>query len=128
MRSKANPKVDKAEAPRGAAPKGSDANCVVAKGTRIEGDFSSTENIRLDGIVVGQLKCERRLVVGEAGRIEGKVTAAEAVVMGNIKGDVSVNGTLQLMGTARIEGDIQAKFLVVEEGAAYIGNCRVGAK
>ena len=128
MLSKTKKKADKAETSRPATLKSSDANCVVAKGTRIEGDFSSVESIRLDGIVIGQLKCERRLVIGEAGRVEGNVTASETVVMGHIKGDVMVSGTLHLMGTAQIEGDIQAKFLVVEEGAAYAGKCLVGAK
>lgn len=127
MLSKPKTKADNAEAPRMAAARGSDANCVVAKGTRIEGDFSSAESIRLDGIVVGQLKCDRRLVIGESGSIEGNVTASEAVVMGRVKGNVVAAGTLHLMGTAHVEGDIQAKFLIVDEGAAYIGNCRVGA-
>ncbi len=114
--------------PRLSALKGGDANCVVSKGTTIEGDFLSSENIRLDGGVNGQLKCEKRLVVGETGRVEGKVEAAEAVIMGQVKGNVSVSGTLHLMGTAKIEGDISAHFLTVEEGAAYNGKCQVGGQ
>ena len=30
------------------------ANCVIAKGTKIEGNFKSTENTRLDGEIVGE--------------------------------------------------------------------------
>lgn len=129
MLTKPKTKVEhKVEPQRAALPKGSDANCVVSKGTRIEGDFASAESVRLDGVVVGQLKCDKRLVIGEAGSVEGKVVAADAVVMGHIKGDLLVSGTLQLTGTARIEGDIQAKSLSVEEGAAYHGKCQVGGK
>ncbi|MCB0564714.1 MAG: polymer-forming cytoskeletal protein [Phaeodactylibacter sp.] len=128
MLSKTKIRPNKAETPRPATMKSSDANCVVSKGTRIEGDFSSAESIRLDGVVIGQLKCEQRLVIGEAGRVEGNVKASETVVMGHIKGDVVVSGTLHLKGTAQIEGNIQAKFLVVEEGATYVGKCLVGAK
>lgn len=128
MRPKAKPREDKPEAARAAMARGSDANCVVSKGTRIEGDFSSTESIRLDGIIVGQLRCDKRLVIGEAGKVEGKVNAADAVIMGHIQGDVVVSGSLQLMGTARIEGDIQARVLAVEEGAVYYGKCQVGGK
>lgn len=128
MRSKAKAKVENSDTFRAASQASTDANCIVAKGTRIEGDFSSTESIRLDGIVVGKVKCERRLVIGEDGKIEGKVNTVDAVVMGRIKGDVNVSGTLRLMGTAFIEGDIHAKTLLVEEGASYIGNCHVGGK
>ena len=128
MLSRTKSKPEPVETPRSVPLKGSDANCVVAKGTRIEGDFISSENIRLDGTVVGQLKCERRLVIGETGKVEGKVISSEAVVMGHVKGDVQISGTLHLMTTARIEGDIRAKSLKVEEGAAYFGKCLVGEK
>ena len=127
-KNKTSTKADKAESPRQAGVKGSDANCVVSKGTRVEGDFASTESIRLDGAVTGQLKCDRRLVIGEEGSVQGKVIAADAVIMGRIKGDVVISGTLHLMGSAHIEGDIHTKFLVVEEGAAYIGKCQVDGK
>lgn len=128
IRSKPKARPEKAETPSPAAVKSSDANCLVSPGARFEGDFSSSENIRIDGAVVGQIRCERKLVIGEEGRVEDKVISAETVVMGRIKGNVEVSGTLQLMGTAHIEGDIQAKFLVVEEGAAYNGKCQVSGK
>jgi cytoskeletal protein CcmA (bactofilin family) len=106
----------------------SDGNCVVSKGTLIEGGFASSENIRLDGRVSGTLKCEKRLVIGEAGRVDGQVTAAEAVIMGAVMGDVIISGSLHLMNTAKIQGDITAKFLVVDEGAVYNGKCQIGGK
>lgn len=106
--------------------KGSDNNCLISKGTTINGDFRSAENIRLDGKVEGTLHCDNRLVVGQTGTITGDVQSQNAVISGKVEGNVQVDGTLQLTATARIKGDLQAKFLAVEEGAVYDGKCVVG--
>lgn len=103
------------------------SNCVVAKGTKIEGNFRSSENLRLDGVIVGEVQCDHKLVMGEQSRIEGKVQAAEAVIMGRIKGDITVSGTLQLQSTAHIEGNIVSKYMIVEEGAEFNGECKIGS-
>ena len=125
---KAKPKKTIESSLNGKSPslKTSDANCVVSTGTHIEGDFSSAENVRLDGSLKGTFKCEKRLVVGEKGRVEGQVQAADAVILGQIDGDIVVNGTLHLRSTAKINGDISTKYLIVDEGAAYNGQCKVG--
>ncbi|HMQ45905.1 MAG TPA: polymer-forming cytoskeletal protein [Saprospiraceae bacterium] len=110
-----------------AALKSNDTNCIVSKGASVEGMFHSAENVRLDGRIKGDLKCDKRLVMGESGTVEGTVLAQEAVIMGNIKGNITINGTLSLMKTARIEGDIKAQSITVEEGALYNGKCQIGA-
>lgn len=119
-------KEGKAPNASGAALRSTDVNCVVSKGTHLEGHFKSAENIRLDGTVTGTVHCEKRLVVGEHGVIEGEVQTATAVVAGRITGNLTVAGVLQLTSTAKIEGDISAQSMSVEEGAMYNGACRVG--
>lgn len=105
---------------------GSSLNCVVAKGTKIEGQFKSVENIRLDGTVVGDVSCNQKLVLGESGRVEGKIDTNDAVIMGHVVGELIVEGILHLNSTANIEGDITAKKMIVEEGARYNGACKIG--
>lgn len=105
---------------------GTGLNCVVAKGTSIDGHFKSTENVRMDGSLTGDINCEKKLVLGETGRVEGKIIAGEAVVMGHVVGELNINGVLHLHSTANIEGDIVAKKIIVEEGARYNGACKIG--
>jgi len=123
LRKKKQPSASNASS---AALRGTDANCVVSPGTHIEGDFKSEENIRLDGSVQGTVHCSKRLVVGEKGAIDGEVKAGTAVISGQITGNLTVDGALQLTSTAKIKGDIQAKRMSVEEGATYNGSCRIG--
>jgi cytoskeletal protein CcmA (bactofilin family) len=99
---------------------------VVSRGSTLEGKFSSTVNVRLDGEVRGDVLVEKRLVVGEDSEIQGNVRASYAAVKGKIRGDIEVKETLHLHATAFIEGNIKAKMLVVDEGARYNGSCLVG--
>ena len=99
----------------------------MASGTRVEGKFHSTENVRLDGFIKGEVKCSQRLVMGETGKVEGNIRTKDAIIMGTIEGEIHAEGTLHLKGTALIRGTINAKFMMVDEGARYVGECRIGS-
>lgn len=106
--------------------KDSQDTCVVAAGTTIEGKFSATENVRLDGKVKGEVKCSQRLVMGESGKVEGNVRTKDGIIMGTVEGELIAEGSLHLKGTAMIRGTITAKTLMVDEGARYVGECKIG--
>ena len=106
--------------------KESGETCVISHGTVIEGKFNSAENIRLDGVLKGEIKCDKRLVMGEQGKVEGNVSTVDAVVMGTVEGELKASGTLTLKGSALIKGIITAKYMIVEEGARYFGDCQIG--
>lgn len=99
---------------------------VIAKGTLIEGKFNCSENVRLDGAVTGEVKVDKRLVMGEGSQVTGNIFARDAAIQGKIKGDVVVKEALHLMESAVIEGNITARTMVVEEGARYNGTCKIG--
>jgi len=108
------------------AAKDSQDTCVVAAGTTIEGKFSATENVRLDGQIKGEVKCSQRLVMGETGRIDGNVRTKDAIIMGTVEGELIAEGSLHLKSTAVIRGMITAKNMIVDEGAKYTGECKIG--
>ena len=99
---------------------------VIAKGTVIEGKFHCTDNVRLDGAIHGEVKVDKRFVMGDSSYVKGNIVARDAAIKGKIKGDVHVKEALQLLDTAEIEGNITAKTMVVEEGARYNGSCKIG--
>ena len=99
---------------------------IIGAGTQIEGKFSATENVRLDGFVKGEVKCSQRLVMGETGKVDGNIRTKDAIIMGTIEGELVAEGSLHLKGTAHIRGSIIAKYMVVDEGARYIGDCKIG--
>lgn len=106
--------------------KDSAATTVIAKGTVIEGKFACGENVRLDGSIHGEVKVDKRFVMGDGSYVKGNIIARDAAIKGKIKGDIQVKEALHLMDSAVIEGNITAKTMVVEEGARYNGSCRIG--
>jgi len=123
---KQNPKTNKAENAIDSNGISKGATCVIAPGTRIEGKFTTTEDVRLDGVIVGEVDCEKRIVMGESGKVEGNIKTVDSTVKGKVKGEIKVSGTLHLHETANIDGTIIARKMVVESGASYSGECKVG--
>ena len=102
------------------------ATTVIAKGTVIEGKFVCNENVRLDGAIHGEVKVDKRFVMGDTSYVNGNILASSAAIKGKIKGDIFIKDALHLMDSAIIEGNITAKTMVVEEGARYNGACKIG--
>jgi cytoskeletal protein CcmA (bactofilin family) len=98
---------------------------IIASGVKVEGDFTSPGNVRIEGIVIGSVKAEGDLIVTETATIQADVTAANAIVAGEIKGDLTAGEKLELLGTAKIHGNINCRTLTVESGASIVGNCQV---
>ena len=107
--------------------KDSASTTVIAKGTTIEGKFVCGENVRLDGAIHGEVKVDKRFVMGDGSYVQGNIVALTATIKGKIKGDIQVKEALHLMDSAVIDGNIIAKTMVVDEGARYNGACRIGA-
>lgn len=110
------------------SPSDAGLTCVIAEGTVIDGKFTYTENVRLDGKITGEVEVQKKLVMGTSGFIEGTIKATNTAVQGKIKGNLKVNESLQLLSTANINGDIQANTLSVDEGAIYNGKINIAGK
>ena len=99
--------------------------CVIAQGTVITGKFTATEDVRLDGVIEGDVKCDKRLVMGETGRVKGTILAADAIIMGTIDGELIVTNNIHLKSTAKVDGIIKSKSMIVDDGAELSGDCKV---
>lgn len=104
----------------------SGTGCVIARGTSVEGHLKSSDNIRLDGELKGTIACEKRVVMGESGKVEGSIYARDADISGFVEGDVQTEKLLTLRMGAHINGNIKAGQIYVEEGAIYNGKCSIG--
>ncbi len=99
---------------------------VLIASTKIEGNIDTDMDLRLDGTVKGEVTVNGKVILGQAGTIEGTLNAAEAVIHGRVIGNLFINHLLKLAATAVIEGDISASQFSVEEGAVYRGKCNIG--
>ena len=104
----------------------SNSACVIVNGTVIEGEFYSKNDTRLDGIINGKVTCDARLIMGKEAIIDGTAQSKEAKISGKFDGDLKIEGILSLGNTARVEGNIKAAKLEVDEGASLNGDIQIG--
>lgn len=99
------------------------AETVVGPSVKIQGDLNSEGNIKIEGQVTGKVNTTQSVYVGQAAKIIADVMAGNAIIAGEIQGNIKVAGNLVLQGTAKIKGDIACSILRVEDGAVFSGKC-----
>ena len=90
---------------------------VIESSTKIVGDIISKADFRIDGKVEGNITTTGKVVVGNSGKITGKLSCSNADISGSISGHILISETLSLMSESYIQGDITTAKLSVEEGA-----------
>ena len=98
---------------------------VIGGSTQIEGVFSSSGNVRMDGQFSGALEISGNILVGESADIRADINARNISIAGSVRGNVCGN-KVQLLRTGRIWGDITASALTTEEGAFIDGKITMG--
>lgn len=99
---------------------------LIGAGTEITGDVNSNGDIRIDGMLTGNLKTAGKVVIGETGRVNGEIDCKNSEVLGEIHGKIKVEELLSLKATSQIFGDISTKKLAIEPGSRFTGNCKMG--
>jgi cytoskeletal protein CcmA (bactofilin family) len=117
-----------ATAPPTPAPPRSTASTFLDASSAVEGVIHSSEPLRLDGRVKGEIHCKDSVVIGESAHIEATIRADVVVVAGEVRGEVHAARKITLGATARMVGDLTTPAIVIEEGAELVGRIQIGAR
>lgn len=98
---------------------------IIAAGTTVKGDISSTGDIRIDGTLQGNIQSTAKVVIGANGVVDGDITGQQADIMGKITGTIKVKELLQLKGGCTVTGNIHASKLQIETNANFNGQCHM---
>ncbi len=101
---------------------------LIAQGSQIDGDFRFVDGLRIDGVLVGDIRADGDkpsiLVISESGSVVGSIQADHVIISGSVKGAVHAHALLELQPKARIEGDVFYRSLEMHEGALIAGQLR----
>lgn len=100
---------------------------LIGNGTNIIGDIKSNGDVRIDGVLTGNISINGKLVVGSTGKIEGNIICQNADISGEIKGKINVSELLILKASAKLVGDIITGKISIEPSATFTGTCSMGA-
>jgi len=103
-----------------------DVNTIIGEGTTLKGDVKVEGSIQVDGEFEGTIDATDTLIVGDGGRVDGDATVANAVIGGNMFGNVNASGKIELQRGSQLLGDIKTRGLVIEDGVVFQGNCQMG--
>ena len=118
---------NKTDMPANLQPAPGNGTTLIGAGTVLKGDISSTNDLRIDGTIIGNIQCAAKIVVGSQGMVEGDISGNQADIVGKVSGNIRAKELLQLRGEAVVNGNIYAGKLQVEPSATFNGQCHMGA-
>ncbi|MGD1006836.1 MAG: polymer-forming cytoskeletal protein [Ignavibacteriaceae bacterium] len=105
-----------------------DSVTIISEGVKLDGKLISKGNVRIDGIINGDIQAEGNITIGEHGEIIGEIKAQVVTIGGKIAGTVVANEKIILESSSKMKGDLITKILVVEEGAVFDGKSAMNIK
>jgi cytoskeletal protein CcmA (bactofilin family) len=99
---------------------------IIGPGMKITGDCDTNGAVRVEGTIQGNIRAGKAVVVGKDGLVEGDISTQDAVISGRVKGSLRAESRLEVQPASRIEGEIQAGRMQVEEGAVINGTVKIG--
>ena len=99
---------------------------IIGPGMKVVGDCVTDGTIRIEGSVEGEVSAGKAVVIGREGSVTGSVITQDAVVAGTIVGSLTVESRLEVQASSRIEGQVYARRLQLEEGAVLNGTVEMG--
>lgn len=107
---------------------GVDETVLVPPGGAFEGQVAVVGTTRIEGSVRGSLRGPGHLRVGPEARVEGRVECESLESRGEIVGPVSVRTRARLGGRGRLDGDLHAPTVLLEDEAVWNGRAVVGCE
>jgi cytoskeletal protein CcmA (bactofilin family) len=99
---------------------------IIGPGMEVIGECQTDGTIRIEGTVQGTVRAGKAVVVGRDGVVDGEVFTQDAVISGRVRGTLVAESRLELQATCRIDGDVRARRMQLEEGAILNGTIQMG--
>lgn len=101
---------------------GMEAGSLIGKGMKVKGNFSSDENVIIEGNAEGNIKVSKTLTIGKNGDVTADIDANTVRILGFAKGNIIAANRVEILSEGRYYGNIKSEILVVKEGAILIGD------
>ena len=101
---------------------------VVSRLTQIRGEISLTEDIRIDGKLVGTIIGSNvTVIIGKTGEVSGDIKCQKLIVQGKLKGESIETEILEISATGIVNGNVSVENLEIEQGGQLLGSCEMSS-
>lgn len=109
-----------------AATDSSTISTLLGRDTEIEGTFTFSDTIRVDGRIKGKLiSAKGTVIIGENAIIDADVKVGVAIVRGRLNGRIEAQQRIEIYTPAQVVGDISAPTITIDAGVVFNGNCEM---
>ncbi len=98
----------------------------IDQGSEFSGKLNFKDTVRIDGRFEGEIASENTLIVGESGSVTATIKSQTVIISGEVHGEITATGQVVLHKTARVDGNIHAPRLAMEDGAVFTGRVEMG--
>lgn len=102
---------------------------LLGRDTEIEGTFTFSDTIRVDGCIKGKLvSAKGTVIIGENAQIDADVKVGVAIVRGKVNGRIEAHQRIEVYSPAQVIGDISAPTITIDSGVIFNGNCQMNTE
>jgi cytoskeletal protein CcmA (bactofilin family) len=94
---------------------------VIGNGARLEGNLIAAASLRIEGTVTGTITADGDVIVAPEAEVAADIQSTNTTLGGHYTGNVVATGTIELTSTARVEGNLTCRSLIVNQGAIFSG-------
>jgi len=104
-----------------------DLNGFLDEGTELSGELRFRDVLRVDGRVKGRIVSDNTLIIGETGQVDAEIDCGVVSIRGRVSGQVHGRQRIELLAGCRVQATLVSPKLVIEDGAFFQGDCRMGS-
>jgi len=105
----------------------SSERATIGRSISINGEVKGDEDLLIQGRVDGSVTLKQHAVtVGTDGSVKADIAARVITVEGRVEGNLTAQEQVILRGSARVQGNITAPRVVLEDGARFRGGVDMG--
>lgn len=94
----------------------------IGKSVVIRGEVKGSEDLFVDGRIEGTVSLtESRLTIGPNAVLAADLSARDILVLGQVQGNISASGRVELRAGCQVTGDVRALRLAIEDNAVFRG-------
>ena len=103
-----------------------DLNGFLDDGTEFSGELRFRDVLRVDGRLKGKIVSDNMLIIGETGQVDAEIDCGVVSIRGKVTGQVHGRQRIELLAGCRVLATLVSPKLVIEDGAFFQGDCRMG--
>jgi cytoskeletal protein CcmA (bactofilin family) len=94
---------------------------IFTRNTSFNGVLKTDGAVRIYGAFEGEIETAGPVIIGKSARVAATISAHDVGVAGTMLGNISAAGKVEIYSGGRVQGDIVARALRVDDGAVFSG-------